>query len=212
MFRDHRTQIRTRLYLLVCLFAPYQACRAIFCIQTVCKRKSRESESARARERETARCLHTYLLFWLVFLEYRNTMFGSVNQSCYNCFRWGPKTQIYRAHRLLYMQSRTFHSINPLCTFYRMHTFLNWRNILSWIPFGSDLDPNRVCKCRETERERERERERLVQARQSKHCIGGSTSRERERCVCVCSFWISSVCFFYSGNSSTFFKVLCRSL
>ena len=39
----------------------------------------------------------------------------------------------------------------------------------------------------------ERERERLVQARQSKHCIGGSTSRERERererergvCVCV---------------------------
>ena len=33
------------------------------------------------------------------------------------------------------------------------------------------------------------ERERLVQARQSKHCIGGSTSRERERerevCVCV---------------------------
>ena len=30
------------------------------------------------------------------------------------------------------------------------------------------------------------ERERLVQARQSKHCIGGSTSREREREVCVC--------------------------
>ena len=35
-------------------------------------------------------------------------------------------------------------------------------------------------------------------------------------CVCVyvnvCSFLISSVCFFYSGNSSTYFKVLCRSL
>ena len=31
-----------------------------------------------------------------------------------------------------------------------------------------------------------RERERLVQARQSKHCVGGSTSSlERERCVCV---------------------------
>ena len=29
--------------------------------------------------------------------------------------------------------------------------------------------------------EREREREREVQARQSKHCIGGLTSRERER-------------------------------
>ena len=40
--------------------------------------------------------------FWLGFLKYRNTMFGSVNQSCYNCFRWGPKTQTYRAHRLLY--------------------------------------------------------------------------------------------------------------
>ena len=63
------------------------------------------------------------------------------------------------------------------------------------------------------ERERERERERLVQARQGKHCIGGSTSRERERCVCVCVlFLISSVSFFYTGNSSTYFKVLCRSL
>ena len=48
-----------------------------------------------------------------------------------------------------------------------------------------------------------------MQARQSKPCIGGSISRERERCVCVCS----SVCFFfYSGNSSKYFKVLCRSL
>ena len=34
--------------------------------------------------------------------------------------------------------------------------------------------------------EREGERVRLVQARQGKHCIGGSTSRERERDVCVC--------------------------
>ena len=58
---------------------------------------------------------------------------------------------------------------------------------------------------------RERDRERLVQARQSKHCIGGSTSRERERCVCV--FFLNFVSlFFYSGNSSTYFKVLCRSL
>ena len=31
---------------------------------------------------------------------------------------------------------------------YRMHKFLNWLNILSWIPFGSDLDPNRFCKCK----------------------------------------------------------------
>ena len=48
-------------------------------------RKSRERE--RERERETTRCLLTNLLFWLGFLEYRNAMFGSVNQSCYNCFR-----------------------------------------------------------------------------------------------------------------------------
>ena len=41
----------------------------------------------RERERETARCLHTNLLFWLGFLEYRNAMFGSVNQSWNNCFR-----------------------------------------------------------------------------------------------------------------------------
>ena len=33
------------------------------------------------RERETTRCLRANLLFWLGFLEYRNTMFGSVNQS-----------------------------------------------------------------------------------------------------------------------------------
>ena len=45
----------------------------------------------------------------------------------------------YRAHRLLY---------NTLPTFYRIHKFLNWRNILSWIPFGSDLDPNRFGKCK----------------------------------------------------------------
>ena len=45
----------------------------------------------------------------------------------------------YHAHRLLY---------NTLHTFYRMHIFFNWRNIRSWIPFGSDLDPNRFCKCK----------------------------------------------------------------
>ena len=59
--------------------------------------------------------------------------------------------------------------------------------------------------------EREGERERLVQTRQGKHCIGGSTSRERERDVYV--FFLNFVSlFFYSGNSSTYFKVLCRSL
>ena len=60
------------------------------------------SSGSKLWSRETARCLHTNLLFWLGFLKYQNTMFGSVNQSCYNCFRWGPKTQTYRAYRLLY--------------------------------------------------------------------------------------------------------------
>ena len=58
-----------------------------------------------------------------------------------------------------------------------------------------------------------------MQAHQSKHCIGGSTSREREReremCLCVLlefrQFFVF-LFFFYSGNSSTYFKVLCRSL
>ena len=53
-----------------------------------------------------------------------------------------------------------------------------------------------VKRERERERVRERERERLVQAPQSKHSIGGSTSRGREREMCVCYFLISSVCFF----------------
>ena len=48
-----------------------------------------------------------------------------------------------------------------------------------------------------------------MQAHQSKHSIDGSTSRERERCV----FFLYFVSFFYSGNSSTYFKVcvdLCK--
>ena len=50
---------------------------------------------------------------------------------------------------------------------------------------------------RQGERERERERE-----------IEREREREREeRCVCVLFCF-----FFYSGNSSTYFKVLCRSL
>ena len=56
--------------------------------------------------------------------------------------------------------------------------------------------------------------ERLTQAHQSKHCIEGSTSRERERereRECVFFFQFRQFVF-YSGNSSTYFKVLCRSL
>ena len=111
-------------------------------------------------------------------------MLGSVNQSCYNCFRWGPKTQTYRCASALVQQSRIFHSINALCTFYRMHTFLNKRNILSWIPFGSDLDLNRVCKCKERERDWcRRIKVNIASAEQQVE-----RERERERNVCVFFF------------------------
>ena len=65
---------------------------------------------------------------------------------------------------------------------------------------------------------RERERERLAQARQSKHCIGGSTRREREREkkrvkeMCVCVLFEFRQFVFLVWNSSTCFKVLRRSL
>ena len=36
-----------------------------------------------------------------------------------------------------------------------------------------------------------------MQARQSKHCIGGSTSRERERKMCVCVLFLNFVSFFF---------------
>ena len=61
------------------------------------------------------------------------------------------------------------------------------------------------------------ERERLVQARQSKHCIGGSTSRERERerevCVCVCVLFEFRQVFFTLGTRlriSKFCVDLCK--
>ena len=58
-----------------------------------------------------------------------------------------------------------------------------------------------------------------MQARQSKplhRLIDMERLKERERggvCVFVCVFFLNFVSlFFYSGNSSTYFKVLCRSL
>ena len=111
-------------------------------------------------------------------------------------------------------------SINTLCTFYRMHIFLNWRNILSWIPFGSDLDPNHVCKCRrrETQRETGAGTSKLEAIYIYVYCFEvkvniASMDRqvERERELCM-YFFFNFVSFFYSGNSSTYFKVLCQSL
>ena len=62
------------------------------------------------------------------------------------------------------------------------------------------------------ERERGRESDWCRHVKVNIASADQQVEREREICVCVCSFLISSVCFFYSGNSSTYFKVLCRSL
>ena len=100
-------------------------------------------------------------------------------------------------------QSRTFHSINALRTFYRKHTFLNWRNITIRVWSGSK-------PCLQMLRERERDWCRHIKVNIAS--ADWQVERERDVCVCVCSFWISPVWFFYSGNSFTYFKVLCRSL
>ena len=75
----------------------------------------------------------------------------------------------------------------------------------------SDLDPNRVCKWRERG-----ERERLVQARQGKHCIGGSTSRERmrerERERCVCVFFLNFVSLFFTLGTRLRISKFCVDL
>ena len=65
------------------------------------------------------------------------------------------------------------------------------------------------------ERVRERERERLVQACQSKHCISGSTSRERDVCVCVFFFNFVSLFFFTLGTCLRILKFcvdLCKKI
>ena len=58
------------------MFAPDQARRTIFRVDPNCL----QTLIAGRKSRETARCLHKNLVFWLGFLEYRNTMFGqSIN-------------------------------------------------------------------------------------------------------------------------------------
>ena len=80
-----------------------------------------------------------------------------------------------------------------------VQNFLNWRNILSWIPFGSDLDPNRI------ERESERESGTCTSFQENQSASTDrqvERERERERGV-----FLNFVIF-----SSTYFKVLCISL
>ena len=61
-----------------------------------------------------------------------------------------------------------------------------------------------------------------MQARQSKHCIGGSTSRERERerkrerererCVCVCVFFFNFVSLFFTLETRLRISKFCVDL
>ena len=60
--------------------------------------------------------------------------------------------------------------------------------------------------------ERERERDWCRHVKVNIASADRQVERERERCVCVCVFFLNFVSFFYSGDSSTYFKVLCRSL
>ena len=56
----------------------------------------------------------------------------------YRCWKWYSEMLLAAFAR----QSRIFDSFDALHAFYRMPKCLNWRNILSRIPFGSDLDLN----------------------------------------------------------------------
>ena len=60
-----------------------------------------------------------------------------------------------------------------------------------------------------------------MQARQSKHCIGGSTSRERERereereremCVCVCVLFLNFGSFFFTLETRLRISKFCVDL
>ena len=52
----------------------------------------------------------------------------------------------------------------------------------------------------------------MVQARQSKHCIGGSTSRERGVCVCVLFECRHFVCFFFTLGTRLLISKFCVDL
>ena len=62
------------------------------------------------------------------------------------------------------------------------------------------------------ERERERERDWCRHVKVNIASTDRQVEREREREMCVFFLNFVSLFFFNSGNSSTYFKVLCRSL
>ena len=80
-----------------------------------------ERERERERERETSACIRI-----------------SCNLEKYH--EWVLKS--FSCASAFARQSRIFDCIDALYAFYCIPKCLNRRNILSWIPFGSDLDPN----------------------------------------------------------------------
>ena len=101
----------------------------IFWIQTICKLWKQVVERERERERErirgTSACIRSHVIS-------KNIM--------YRCWKWHWRS--FSCASAFAWKSRIFDSIDALHAFYRMPKCLNRRNILSWIPFGSDLDLN----------------------------------------------------------------------
>ena len=116
----HRTQSRTFAYMInswypVCPWFDLARRRRFLDPNYLKTLKERE------RERETS----AYILI-------------SCNLEKYHASAW----RCFSCASAFARQSRIFDSIDALHAFYRMAKCLIWRNILSWIPFGSDLDPN----------------------------------------------------------------------
>ena len=59
----------------------------------------------------------------------------------YHVLVWNRYLEMLLVHIGFCTTSRIFDSIDALHAFYLMPKCLNWRNILSWIPFGSYVDP-----------------------------------------------------------------------
>ena len=119
----------------VCLLGPwflpliwFGKTSEIFWIQTIFKLWKQVRERERERERrEREREIETsaYIRISCNLEKYHEWVLKSF--SCASAFA---------------RQIRIFDGIDALYAFYRIPKCLNWRNILSWIPLGSDLDPN----------------------------------------------------------------------
>ena len=94
-------------------------------------RKSRERERERGRERDYTVFAHeSFVLAWFLRISKRNVW---VSQSILlQLLRMRTQNPNLSCASVLVRHSRTFHSINALRTFHRMHTFLNCLNTI-WV-------------------------------------------------------------------------------